>query len=82
MYPEEEEGPQYRPTTTLSIGMMDDAAIDDDVALQEAEQWTKAHPLSRGFPGYNNLGFQDVSAKIWRGVIVDKHDNCPKEWKY
>ncbi len=64
MYPEIERGPQYRPMTAISHGVMDDAAMDDDIALQEAEEWAKDHPLSRTAPGFDNLGFQQVSNLI------------------
>ena len=58
MYPDEEERPEFRPLTAVSIDLMSDRAIDDDLALEEAEEFTKNHPLSRQM--YANIAFEDV----------------------
>ena len=58
MYPDEEERPEFRPVTAVSIDLMSDRAIDDGLALEEAEEFTRNHPLSRQI--YANIAFQDV----------------------
>ena len=55
MYPEVEERPLRRPDTALSVGIFSDAGLDDDIALEEAEEWTRDHPLSAGLA---NQGFE------------------------
>ena len=59
IYPEVEERPEYRPVTAISIDLISNRGIDDDLALEEAEQFTKDHPLSRQM--CTNIAFQDVS---------------------
>ena len=55
MYPEAEEKPLQRPDTALSLGLFSDAGLDDELALEEAEEWTRHHPLSAGIA---NQGFE------------------------
>ena len=55
MYPEVEEKPMYRPDTALSLGLFSDADLDDEIILEEAENWARNHPMSSG---YANKGFE------------------------
>ena len=73
MYPEVEERPEHRPITAISIDLMSNRAIDDDLALEEAEQFTKDHPLSRQI--YANIAFQDESFFMIFQVIVQTNAN-------
>ncbi len=56
MYPEIETGPVYRPHTAMSMDLLSDRAIDDQLAIEEAEQFAVDHPLSRQM--YTNIAFQ------------------------
>lgn len=59
MYPVMEPGPNYRPQTVVSISEMEVQEMDDDLAISEADQFTKKHPITPA-THYLNLAFQQV----------------------
>lgn len=59
----------FRPDTRVSLGLFSEAGLDDEVVLQEAEEWTRTHPLSAGFA---NQGFE-VSAHCFYERTIHAH---------
>ena len=62
MYPEEEARPDYmaRANTVVIADLLgNDPGVDDDLALEEAEDFTRRHPVTRAT--FLNPAFQSVS---------------------
>ncbi|ELT88995.1 hypothetical protein CAPTEDRAFT_219939 [Capitella teleta] len=57
MYPRMEAGPNYRSQTGVTIGQMEMQEIDDDYAMDEADTFTRLHPLTPKTQ-YLNLAFE------------------------
>ena len=67
MYPEPEEGPLFRPETAIVLEFLSGDELDDQMALDEAERFTKEHPLSRQ---YTNLAFCMVGVQVKDSCLV------------
>ena len=50
-----------RPFTShdLDLDILGEEMVEDEVALAEAEEWTRQHPMSAG--GHSNSGFEMVN---------------------
>lgn len=68
MYPAQEHGPTYRPETVVSLEALQEAELDDDAVLQEAESFTRTHPITPHSTAYFNLAFTQVHVLINLGL--------------
>ena len=63
MYPAVEQRPTYRPETVISLDLLSEQEMDDEVALEEAEQFIKQHQITPN-KHYLNLAFQQVQTLV------------------
>ena len=62
MYPEREDGPTFRPTTSINLAAMMRQDLEDEAAIEEAEEWTRLHPMTP--QTHLNLAFIEVGSNV------------------